>query len=178
MRVLVAYASKHGATAGIAERIGMQLGCSGLDVDVLPIDDVRAVAEYDAYVLGSAVYIGSWMKDAIRFVHQNAHTLATRPVWLFSSGPLGDDPRDGKGNDLRETSRPKQAAKLDALLDPREHRVFFGALDRSDFGLGERLIAAMPAGDKLLPEGDFRDWPEIDAWAQAIAADIQAVLTT
>jgi len=178
MRVLVAYASKHGATAGIAERIGMELRCSGLDVDVLPIDSVRNVANYDAYVLGSAVYIGSWMKDAMLFVHQYADTFVMRPTWLFSSGPLGDEPADGQDNDQHEAIKPKQVTELEEILRPREHRIFFGALDRSDFGLRERVIAAMPGSDKLLPEGDFRNWPEIEGWAQAIAADLEAVLTT
>lgn len=178
MRVLVAYASKHGATAGIAERIGTELRCSGLDADVLPIDSIPNVANYDAYVLGSAVYIGSWMKDAMQFVHQHASTFAMRPIWLFSSGPLGDDPADGQGDDRHESIKPKQIADLEALLRPREHQIFFGALDRSGFGLRERVITAMPGSDKLLPEGDFRNWPEIEAWAQAIAADLEAVLAT
>ncbi|MCO5175443.1 MAG: hypothetical protein M9890_00465 [Thermomicrobiales bacterium] len=177
MRILVAYASKHGATAGIADRIGMELRCAGSDVDVLPIDEVGAVEQYDAYVIGSAVYVGSWMKLGLKFVQQHAPVLSARPLWLFSSGPLGSGTTDDEGNDLRETTRPKQHAELEALLRPREHRIFFGALDRSGFGLSERLIAAMPGSDKLLPEGDFRDWADIEAWAQDIAAALEVVPT-
>lgn len=169
MSVLVAYASKHGATRGIAEHIAMRLREAGADAEAKPITGVHDPSGYDAFVIGSAVYFGSWQKDATRFVQRNRALLAQRPVWLFSSGPLGTQTTDAAGNDLRASAVPKQIAGLRAAIAPRDHRVFFGALDRNTFGLTEKLISALPAGRNLLQEGDFRDWDDIDAWAASIA---------
>ncbi len=89
MPVLVAYASKHGATAGIAERIAERLRAAGLEAEARPVKAVRDVAAYDAFVIGAAAYMFHWMKEATAFVRRHRTLLATRPVWLFSSGPLG-----------------------------------------------------------------------------------------
>jgi menaquinone-dependent protoporphyrinogen oxidase len=92
MTVLVAAASEHGATAEIAAWIGAGLAANGVDVDVRRVDAVDDVARYDAFVLGSAVYLGQWLKTARRFVDDHAGDLAGRPTWLFSSGPIVGDP--------------------------------------------------------------------------------------
>ena len=81
MRILVAYASRHGATRGIAERIALTLGRSGLDVTLRPVDQVRDVDRYDAFVIGSAAYTGHWLKDASRFVQQH-RSLLDEPTGL------------------------------------------------------------------------------------------------
>ena len=93
MTVLVAAASKHESTMGIAEAIAAELRTMGYDVDVARIDDSLRVDRYAAVILGSAVYMGKWLPDATEFVARNERTLREKPVWLFSSGPLGwDDP--------------------------------------------------------------------------------------
>ena len=175
MTVLVTYATKHGATRGIAERIAEVLADSGLTVEILPVSEAGDVSRYDAVVAGSAVYMGSWMKEATAFLRRNAETLATRPVWLFSSGPVATTEVGSREDQLREAVSAKQLAELGDLVTARDHHVFFGAVDRGTFGLGERLLASLPAGRKLLPEGDFRDWPDIEAWAGQIAVALAAV---
>ncbi|GAB3785099.1 flavodoxin domain-containing protein [Nocardioides ungokensis] len=172
MRVLVAYATKYGATAGIAERIGETLGRSGLDVDVVDVDRADP-AGYDAFVLGSAAYAGHWRKEARKFVKHHHDELDTHPVWLFSSGPLGDQAVDDKGRDVRATATPKDVAGLVESLHARDHRVFFGKLDPDALTGPEGLMTKLPVGRKLLPEGDFRDWDEIEGWAQAIGRELQ-----
>lgn len=165
MTILVTYASKHGSTQGIAERIARKLRQLGQDAVVLPIEavgDVEASA-YDAFVIGSAAYYFHWMKEATHFVRRNRDALAQRPIWLFSSGPLGTEDKDAQGRDVRETLEPKEFAELREAIHPRDARIFFGALDHSQFGFPERVIA------KQMPEGDFRNWDEIDAWAEEIA---------
>jgi menaquinone-dependent protoporphyrinogen oxidase len=92
MKVLVAFASKHGSTKGIADFIGATLRQKGLDVDVLETSQVQNIQSYDAFVLGSALFIGHWMKEAKQFALKNSAILSTRPVWLFSSGPTGTSP--------------------------------------------------------------------------------------
>jgi menaquinone-dependent protoporphyrinogen oxidase len=176
VRVLIAYASRHGATRGIAERIGAELRQEGLDATLLPAKQARDVAAYDAFVVGGAAYYFHWMKEAAAFVRRNRAVLAERPVWLFSSGPLGTEPRDAQGRDVRETAEPKEFAELEPAIHPRDQRVFFGALDRDKLGLFERMLTSMPAvrDSGGLPFGDFRDWEEIDAWAASIARELKA----
>ena len=165
MPILVTYASKHGATRGIAERIGNKLRELGQDAVVLPIAVVEdvAVSSYDAFVIGGAAYYFHWMKEAASFVRHNRDLLAQRPVWLFSSGPLGSDDKDAQGRDVRETLVPKEFAELSEAVHPRGTRIFFGAMDFTQFGFPERVFA------KRMPQGDFRDWADIDTWAEEIA---------
>jgi menaquinone-dependent protoporphyrinogen oxidase len=162
MRVLVTAASKHGATAEIATEIGRALAEQAVDVDVTLIEDSPGVDEYDAVVLGSAVYAGHWLKSATEFVEDNAAELAERPVWLFSSGPVGEPPKPSE--------EPVDAADMVTTSAAREHRVFPGRLDKSLLGFAERaIVTALHA-----PEGDYRDWGEIRAWATGIAESLAA----
>jgi len=174
MTVLVAYASRHGATAGIAERIADGLQAAGHTVDVRPIDDVRDVTGYDAFVIGGAAYMFHWLKDATAFAKRHRAVLSKHPVWLFSSGPLGTDLVDEEGRDVLETTRPKEFEELQTLLHPRGEKVFFGAWDPDApaIGMGERLMRLMPKAKAAMPVGDFRDWEAIDAWARQVAAEI------
>ena len=174
MRVLVGYASRHGATQGIAERIGEQLRAAGLDVDIQTLHNVREPESYDAFVLGSAVYMFRWLKDFTRFVRRHEKLLASRPLWLFSSGPLGTDKVDKEGRDVLEVSQAKDTAQALARTEARDHVVFFGAWTRGKpIGLAERFVAHMPAARDAMPEGDFRDWHAIEAWAADIARELE-----
>ena len=175
MRVLVAYASRHGATQGIAERIAETLKAVGIDATAQPVASVKSVAGYDAFVIGSAAYMFHWLKEAVALVRRDRGVLAGKPVWLFSSGPLGTEALDAQGRDQKVAAVPKEIAELAESVHAREHRVFFGAYepDRKPIGLAERLVRLMPAARNALPKGDFRDWPEIEAWAAAIAQDLQ-----
>ena len=177
MHVLVAYASRHGATRGIAERIAETLRGAGLDADTRPAAEVKSAAGYDAFVIGSAAYMFHWLKEATGFVRRNREVLAGKPVWLFSSGPLGSEPLDAECRDQKVAAVPKEIAELRQLVNARDHQVFFGAYerDRKPIGLGERFVSLMPAARDALPDGDFRDWPEIEAWAAGIARDLRPV---
>ncbi len=189
-KVLVVYGSRHGGTRGIAERIGDVLQFSGLEVEVSPADRVADARAADAVVVGSGVYMGSWLKEPIEFIERNQATLATRPLWLFSSGPLQGStakstgkgpiedalgPEDGPGSGGR-----KKVEELSAATHPRDHQVFYGAFDPKDppRAMAERLVRMMPASKGLLPPGDFRDWPQIEAWAEEIAGDLQPIGAT
>lgn len=171
MNVLVTYATRHGATGGIADRIAATLGGAGHSAMSAPVDDVRSLEGYDAVVLGGAAYMFHWLKPAVKFARKHANELKTLPLWLFSSGPLGTDQVDSEGNDVRAGARPKEFDELVQLLQPRGEQVFFGAYDpeAEPIGFGERIVRAMPAAKEALPSGDFRDWEAIDAWALEIA---------
>ena len=119
MKVLVAASSRHGATGEIADEVGRTLEERGLDVQVASLDDVTNVSGFDAFVLGSAVYVGRWLGPARTFVEEHASELAARPTWLFSSGPIGDPPKPDAG----------AAVNVDGLVEASgalEHRLFTG----------------------------------------------------
>ena len=159
MNVLVAVASKHGSTREIADVIANELRAAELEVEVKAADGVDGLAGYDAVVLGSAVYAGTWLPEAKRFADLYGAGLARLPVWVFSSGPLG------AGNPQPHDDPQRLAALLgDAAV--RDHRMFVGKLDKASLGPVERLIATVVRA----PEGDFRDWDAIRAWAHEIAA--------
>jgi menaquinone-dependent protoporphyrinogen oxidase len=170
MRILVVYASKYGSTKGIAERIAHTLNESGQQAAAVRASKAGLLNAYDAFVIGSASYMFSWMKEAVVFVRQNTSVLRSKPVWLFSSGPIGTATNDAQGRDVRETTVPKEIAEFRSSIVPRDHHVFFGAFDHTKLNLTHRLVHALPAMKNVLIDGDFRDWDEIDAWAKGIAA--------
>jgi menaquinone-dependent protoporphyrinogen oxidase len=161
VRVLVGYASKHGGTAEIADAVGASLRQAGLEADVVPLGDVVEDVDYDAFVLGSALYAGSWLREALRFVDRHAETIADRPCWLFSSGPLGEPA------ELAE-EQPAELGDLTARLRPRWHTVFPGRYDPDLVGFGEGMIMKAVKAEP----GDYRDWETIGRWAREIAAEL------
>ena len=167
-RVLVVVASKHGATAEIGEAIARGMAecpsgrAVGLAAVTVPAQQRPVPTSYDAVVLGSAVYVGRWLDDARSYAALYADVLRKRPVWLFSSGPIGEPPFP--------PDEPHDAAPIAALTGARGHRVFPGRLDKARLTFGERaMVTAMRA-----PLGDFRDWAAVDAWAAGIAAAVGA----
>lgn len=160
MKVLVATASKHGSTTEIGDAIGKSLQKSGLEVTVSAAEEIETVEEYDAVVLGSGVYAGQWLKPAKELVERNTGVLADLPVWLFSSGPIGDPPKPEEDT--------VEVANLIEAIEPRDHHVFAGKLIKSELGFAERAIVTAVRS----PEGDFRDWDEIGAWATSIRDEL------
>lgn len=155
MSILIAYASKHGATEGIAEGLGATLRQLGLDVAIHQVDVAGDPKPYHAVIIGSAVYMGRWMQEAGAYVRRYRETLSAQPVWLFSSGPVG----------AAALPDPKEVAEFQTLIHPREHHQFAGALDRHHLSFAERVIVSAVKA----PDGDYRRWDEINDWAVNIA---------
>lgn len=189
-RVQVVYASRHGGTRGIAERIAEVLRGEGADVVLANAADRPDATGFDAHVVGSGVYIGSWLKEATDFLDRYQSVLAGRPVWLFSSGPLPGSSKETDADDpLQDALGPlegpgsggrKKIAALSEAIRPRDHRVFLGAFDPAEGprSMQERLVRMMPAAKRILPAGDFREWAAIEAWGREIGANLvpEAVL--
>jgi menaquinone-dependent protoporphyrinogen oxidase len=162
MRVLVSVASRHGSTNEIGAAIARTLEADGLEVDVLAPRDVASVDLYDAVVLGSGIYAGRWLGSARDLVERECDRLLARPVWLFSSGPIGNPPKP-------EQVSPDAVAIRDRVKAV-DHQVFEGRLDRSILGIGERLIVSAVRAEP----GDYRPWDVVMEWSRGIAAALRA----
>jgi len=156
MKVLVTAASRHGSTAEIATIIAGILQESHIDADALPPAAVADVVDYDAVILGSAIYAGRWLQPALDFVQRHAEDLAVRPVFLFSSGPLGDPPG--------APAEPDDAIDAELAIGAMDVQVFPGRLVRRHLGPSERFVVAMTHA----PQGDFRPWDDIVDWTREI----------
>ena len=165
VRVLVSAASMHGSTSDIAQVIAQVLSEQGLTVTVLPPGEVQSVEEYDAVIIGSAVYVGHWLDPAKDLVNRCHDQLSTRPVWLFSSGPVGN-PLSKMAQGMAKD--PVEMAGLRIASHARDHRIFAGKLDRRVLSHAQRASLLIFHG----LEGDFRDWAEIRQWAKGIAEQL------
>ena len=186
-KVLVVVASRHGATRGIADRIARVLEAEGLHAAVVSAKAAKDVALADAVIVGSGVYMGSWLNDGVEFLEGHYPTLRMRPTWLFSSGPLKGSSAEKEGGSLEDALGPATGPgsggrkRLEALKDKiraRGHRSFYGAFDPSDGpkSITEGFVRILPASKGLLPAGDYRDWDAIEAWAHEIATELKATV--
>ena len=158
-RILIAYATKHGSTAEIAEAIGKELTAAGLSVEVKEIGNVQSPAGYDAVVIGGPIYIGKVMADVKKFIGRHQEKLAALPVAAFAVG-LSPASKDEK-----EIGNAKKALS-DAIapLQPVASALFAGSLDPEKLGFIERKMIGMVKS----PTGDFRDWDAIAAWGREL----------
>lgn len=166
MRILVAYGSRSGGTQGLAERIGARLEHAGHQVDVRRGRHVRDVRPYEAVVIGGALYAFRWVCEARRAVTLNVDELRAKPVWLFSSGPLDDSAST-------EVIAPVgQVARLMKEIGARGHATFGGRLAGDTTGFIASALVRDGRG------GDFRDWLQVDGWADSVAEELRALSPT
>jgi menaquinone-dependent protoporphyrinogen oxidase len=161
MRVILMTASKHGSTEEIGDFIAKALAHEGLDVDrYSPGQPIAKDIPFDAAVIGSAVYAGHWLGEARKWISNEWHTLRHVPVWLFSSGPVGDPPMPDED--------PADIEAIGNVLDVRGHVRFAGKIDKDTLGFGERAIVKA----LRVEPGDFRDWVAMEEWARSVAASM------
>lgn len=174
MRVLVSYATAHGSTTGIAERIGGRLTDAGCAGDVRPVEEMQAIDGYDAVVLGSAVHDAVWLAQGRAFVKRHQAQLRRRPVWLFSVSSVGDttsfvSPKVARA--LRQLqNEPRDVARFRQAIGARDHRNFAGAVQPKQWGMKGHLFLKATGGQY----GDHRDWEDIEDWAGGIARTLMA----
>lgn len=162
MRILVTAASRHAATIEVAQAIARTLEAAGIEAELRRPEEIGHLTGYDGVVLGSAIYAGHWLKPATELVERTSLRMRALPVWLFSTGPLGDP--------LMPNEPPLDVARMVELSGARDHRLFGGRLDRRQLGFVEKAMA----GVVRATDGDFRPWAEIEAWAEGIAAALKA----
>ena len=162
-RILVAYASEHGSTGGVADALGRQLAAGGAAVDVRPAKEVADLGPYRAVVVGSAIHGGKWLPEALSFVRANQGRLREMPTAFFQVGMMIAKDAE-KYRDL--TSAVLDPARQ--LVSPVAERSFGGAVLFGNYspikGAGMRIFLKCIA----MPEGDYRDWSAIRAWADEI----------
>jgi menaquinone-dependent protoporphyrinogen oxidase len=162
MRILMTAASRHEATNEVAKVIADRIERAGIEVVTRRPEEVGHLSGYDAVVLGSAVYAGHWLRPAKELVERTSSRMRTMPVWLFSTGPVGDP--------LKPDAPPADVGPMIELSGAREHRLFGGRLDRRHLGFAEKAMVRMVGA----ADGDHRPWAEIEAWAEEIAAALNA----
>lgn len=160
-KILITYASKHGSTAEIAEKIHEIFTNHGLKCEIKSVEDVNDISAYETIVLGSAVYIGQWRKSTVKFLKKNEETLIKKKLWLFSTGPTG------KGDPVELLKGWKYPDALKDTIDkisPEEITVFHGALNEAKLNTFEKMTIKMVKA----PMGDYRDWEQVKLWANDI----------
>lgn len=158
--VLVAYGTKNGSTARIAEAVAEVLNKEGLTARARPAGSVEDLGTCDAVVVGGALYAGHWHRDARRFLRRHRRALAERPLWLFSSGPLDASAAE---RDIPPVPAVRRAM---TRLDARGHVTFGGCLEEGAKGRIAGMILRNGKG------GDFRDFTEIERWAAQVAQEL------
>lgn len=162
MKVLVAVASKYGSTLELARTIGETLSGGDMEATVVDLAEHADVGDgYDAAIVGSGVYAGHWLKDARTFVERNGERLRGMPVWLFSSGPIGDPPKPEED--------PVDVAELMEQSGAREHEVFAGRIDRDRLKFADKAIVRA----LRVPGGDYRDFDAVRGWAAEIGETLR-----
>lgn len=161
MKVLITASSRHGATAEIAEAIAKEIRRGGFEVELKPPGDVETLEGYDAVIVGSAVYMTQWTESARALISRFSKELRELPVWAFSCGLAGVPSGD--------VQDPRRVGPALLQLNAIDHQTFKGRLEFTNLNLRERSIARMGSA----PEGDYREWDKIRAWANQIVQDLK-----
>jgi menaquinone-dependent protoporphyrinogen oxidase len=162
MRVLVTVGSEHGGTEGLGEMVAEDLRAEGFNVDLRPPREVRRLDDYDAVVVGGAVYALRWHPEARRFVRRHAGELQSRPTWFFSSGPLDDSAAS------KAIPPVSGVDKLMRRVHARGHATFGGRLAPDAKGFPARAMAKKRSGD-------WRDPAQVGKWTHDIAGQLRSV---
>lgn len=166
-RVLVAYATAAGSTAGVAERIAGVLRSAGCAVVCRPVGTAPDVTGFDGFVVGSAVHDMAWLPSAVDLLQRVAEA-GGGPVWCFSVGAV--NPRGPVTRYLARKEAERVAQRFPTGFAPRDHRVFGGIVAMREVPLWGRVVYRL-AGAR---PGDHRDWPAVEAWAGTVAAELTA----
>lgn len=158
-RILVAYATRNGSTAGIAQAIGKELASAGHSVDVAEMKTVTSVEGYNAVVIGAPLYMGSMVKDVAKFVGGYRDALVKLPVAVFAVGLSPKDPKpEAIGFAMAALKKSVEP------LQPGASAIFAGKLDPAKLSFIQRKMTEFVKS----PVGDFRDWNAISAWAKEL----------
>ena len=155
-KILVAYASRYNSTKEIAEKIAAVLSSEGYETDCAEVQTITSTEGYDAFVVGSPIYMGKWLVEAMDFLRLNASSLQKVPVAAFSvGGTLKEE------NEVTKAMAEKAFQALQIYFIPTTTTKFAGKISLQEAAWKDRQILKMVKAE----EGDFRNWDEIEAWA-------------
>ncbi len=160
MTVLVAYGSKRGGSAGLAEMIGDALRAAGSQVRVEPARAVGGLDGVTAAIVVGGLYANRWHRDARVFTARHRRALADIPVWLVASGPLDDSA------DAGTIPAVPQVAAAVARLGARGEVTFGGFLAPDAKGFP---ASAMAKNGKA---GDWRNPERVRAWVAQVVGEL------
>ncbi len=172
-QILVTYATRYGSTREVADAIAKTLRERSLEVDVLPVGQARSLDSYQAIVLGTPLYIGSWLKDFGSFLTRNQAALSSRSVAVFGLGPCIDPTSEAERKGARD-QLDAQLAKV-PWLKPVAVAMFGGKYDPARLRGLDKLLTILPASPLHgVSATDARDWDGINAWAGDLADTLLA----
>ncbi len=159
--ILVAYATRYGSTQEVAEAVASELREAGVEVEIRPLREVKSLDDYRAIVVGAALYMYKWHKDAIRFLEQHQNELIGRPVAVFALGPVNEVEKEW------DEARGQLDKELERFpwLRPVEVKLFGGRFDPEALKFPWNVVPGL----KKLPTNDIRDWTAIRAWGRDLA---------
>ena len=162
-KILVTYATRYGSTVEVAEAIGDELRMAGMEVEVIPVAKVKNLAEYQAAVIGSPIYMGKWLADAQVFVERHQTILRTMPIAYFTVGLTLHE-----GTEEQRTQATASMQQVKELVPPVATGLFTGKLNRRNLSFVDQAIVTIVRAR----EGDFRDWNAIRSWARDLKKSI------
>ncbi len=169
--IVIAYATRAGSTAEVAESIDATLREFGLWADLMPVSRVESLQGTTALILGTPLYMGSFPKDFHKFAVRHRSWLEMRSPWCFVLGPTRTDTADFEA---AQEQAAKQLARY-SWIKPAEVKIFGGRWDSELLPFPFSLLRRLPLNPmKKIPGSDVRDWDAIREWAKAIAHQIKS----
>ena len=162
-RILIVYATRAGSTIEVAQVIGEALSGRGYEVDIKAVKENPAVDGYQAFIMGSAIRMGSWLPEAVDFIRKNQPKLSQIPTAIFTCHRLNTS-----GDEASRAARAAYIAPIRQIITPQAEAFFSGTLDHAKLNFVDRLLAQAVEKSTLTPAGDFRDWSRIRSWAQTV----------
>jgi menaquinone-dependent protoporphyrinogen oxidase len=158
-KILVTYATRAGSTAEVAQAVGQVFCDKGYLVEVMPVKQVRDLSPYRAVIIGSAIRMGRWLPEAVKFVETHQNTLSGLPTAYFLVSLFLKDADPEMQKTVQAYVDPVRQ-----ILEPSSLGMFTGKMDPSKLSWLDKQAAKMVKA----PVGDFRDWEEIRRWAETL----------
>lgn len=168
-RILVAYASRTGSTAEVAEEVGKILSKHDIEVVIITMQEAHDLAPYHAIVVGSAIQDRQWLPEAVNFVRENRAKLTEKPSAMFTLC-MTLAMRNG------EKYRPSimdWITPARRIVQPVSEGLFAGVLDIPKIpSFSDRIKFRLSVLFGVWLQGDHRDWDAIRSWAEKLPTQL------
>ena len=178
-RFLVAYATREGHTAKVADEIASVGREMGIDVDLCLVGAVdKPVGDYDGVCLGGSIHMSNLEPELITFARENAAALSAVEASLFIVCLAANEKSEAAD---AEVGKYLNTFVEESGFSPGLMTAFAGALRYSTYGLVKKVVLRWIAKKSGLPtdtshDYEFTDWDSVDAFAEdviGVAAGVQ-----